>query len=205
MLAAVSRAREAGGAMPTDLLDLLGPPGWCSGCWPHDGEVAGGAGADSFFVISGSGRTMELGRSARPTMMMSASPGRGGGGRTQRGTGSSINDGPLASLVVLTRARRGGAIERGDESDPLEPAGRGGGCWPNEGEVDVAAVADFSFLGIGRGRTMELGRRRGANDADVGFAWSGRRRASAASHGVIDNRSPNSAALTLPLTGVWIQ
>ena len=26
--------------MPTD---LLGPPGWCSGCWPHDGEVAGGA------------------------------------------------------------------------------------------------------------------------------------------------------------------
>jgi hypothetical protein len=25
-------------------LDLLGPPGWCSGCWPHDGDVAGGAG-----------------------------------------------------------------------------------------------------------------------------------------------------------------
>jgi hypothetical protein len=21
--------------------DLLGPPGWCSGCWPHDGEVDG--------------------------------------------------------------------------------------------------------------------------------------------------------------------
>jgi hypothetical protein len=35
---------------------------------------------------------------------------------------------------------------------------------------------------------MELGRRRGANDADVGFAWSGRRRASAASHGVIGLR-----------------
>ena len=28
------------------LLDPLGPPGWCSGCWPHDGDVAGG---DSFF------------------------------------------------------------------------------------------------------------------------------------------------------------
>jgi hypothetical protein len=42
-----------GGAM---LLDLLGPPGRCSGCWPHDGEVAGGAVADSFLVISGSGR-----------------------------------------------------------------------------------------------------------------------------------------------------
>jgi hypothetical protein len=32
-----------GGAM---LLDRLGPPGRCSGCWPHDGEVAGGAVAD---------------------------------------------------------------------------------------------------------------------------------------------------------------
>jgi len=37
------------------LLDRLGPPGRCSGCWPHDGEVAGGAVADSSFVISGSG------------------------------------------------------------------------------------------------------------------------------------------------------
>jgi hypothetical protein len=47
--------------MPTDLLDLLGPPGWCSGCWPHDGEVAGGAVADSFFVKIRFGATMELG------------------------------------------------------------------------------------------------------------------------------------------------
>ena len=23
-------------------LDLLGPPGWCSGWWPHDGDVAAG-------------------------------------------------------------------------------------------------------------------------------------------------------------------
>jgi len=36
--------------MPTD---LLGPPGWCSGCWPHDGEVAGGAVAISFYLFSG--------------------------------------------------------------------------------------------------------------------------------------------------------
>ena len=44
-----SRARERlGGAMPTDLLDLLEPPGRRSGCWPHDGEVAGGAVASSF-------------------------------------------------------------------------------------------------------------------------------------------------------------
>src|SRR5450755_2238185 len=32
---------EHSGAAP---LDLLGPPGWCRGCWPHDGDVAGGAG-----------------------------------------------------------------------------------------------------------------------------------------------------------------
>ncbi len=44
-----ARARGLGGAMSTD---LLGPPGWCSGCWPHDGEVAGSAVADSTLVIS---------------------------------------------------------------------------------------------------------------------------------------------------------
>jgi hypothetical protein len=42
-----------GGAM---LLDLLGPPGRCSGCWPHDGEVAGGAVADSILVLPVRGR-----------------------------------------------------------------------------------------------------------------------------------------------------
>jgi len=51
-----------GGAM---LLDLLGPR---SGCWPHDGEVAGGAVADSTLVIFRFGATMELGRSERTTM-----------------------------------------------------------------------------------------------------------------------------------------
>ena len=63
-VATLTRAREAGGAMPTDLLDLLEPP-WCSGCWPHDGEVAGGAVADSFSRNCCShfrfGATMELG------------------------------------------------------------------------------------------------------------------------------------------------
>jgi hypothetical protein len=42
-----------GGAMATDLLE---PAGRCSGCWPHDGEVAGGAVADFVLVISGSRR-----------------------------------------------------------------------------------------------------------------------------------------------------
>src|SRR5450759_4481848 len=46
-------AEESGAAK---LLDLRGPPGRCSGCWPHDGEVAGGAVADFVLVISGSRR-----------------------------------------------------------------------------------------------------------------------------------------------------
>jgi hypothetical protein len=50
-----SHAREEPSAARC-LLDLLGPPGRRSGCWPHDGEVAGGAVADSTLVISGSGR-----------------------------------------------------------------------------------------------------------------------------------------------------
>jgi hypothetical protein len=41
-------AEESGAA---NLLDLLGPPGRRSGCWPHDGEVAGGAVADSTLAI----------------------------------------------------------------------------------------------------------------------------------------------------------
>ena len=47
------------------LLDLPGPR---SGCWPHDGEVAGGAVANSTLVIFRFGATMELGRSERTTM-----------------------------------------------------------------------------------------------------------------------------------------
>jgi hypothetical protein len=70
-----------------------------------------------------------------------------------------------------------------DATDPIEPPGRRCAC------------------------TMELGRDGaravGANDAEVDgaesvLAWSGRRRASAARYGVIDKRSRNSAALTLP-------
>src|SRR5271170_5967632 len=32
------------------LRDRLGPPGRCRGCWPHDGEVAGGAVAELRFI-----------------------------------------------------------------------------------------------------------------------------------------------------------
>ena len=46
--------------MPTDRLDLLGPPGRRRGCWPYDAEVAGSAVADFHFSDNGSGPTMEL-------------------------------------------------------------------------------------------------------------------------------------------------
>ena len=49
-----------GGAM---LLDLPGPR---SGYWPHDGEVAGGAVANSTLVIFRFGATMELRGRRRP-------------------------------------------------------------------------------------------------------------------------------------------
>src|ERR1035438_3529526 len=41
------RKMVSAGAM---LLDRLGPPGRCRGCWPHDGEVAGGAVAELRFI-----------------------------------------------------------------------------------------------------------------------------------------------------------
>ena len=47
-------------------LDLLGPPGRCSGWWPHDGDVA--AGGDFVLAIVRFRVTMELGRSERPTL-----------------------------------------------------------------------------------------------------------------------------------------
>jgi hypothetical protein len=109
-----TRAR-LGGAMPSD---LLGPPGRCSGCWPHDSMVRSPA-APSPILFSDFrfGATMELGRSGRSMMMMmmtsaSASGGDGGvAGRAQRGTGSSTTDRKICSTD------RGGAC--GD--------GRGGG------------------------------------------------------------------------------
>jgi hypothetical protein len=61
-----------------------------------DGEVAGGAVADFFFVIFRFGATMELGRSGRSMMMMTSASASGGDGgvagslsEVQRRTGSS--------------------------------------------------------------------------------------------------------------------
>ena len=84
-----TRAREASGAMPTDLLRPA------RAAWAADGEVDVAAVGDSFLRQCWIGATMELGRSGRPTMTMSAAPGRGGGVRSEVPTGPSINDGQI--------------------------------------------------------------------------------------------------------------
>ena len=59
------------------LLDRLGPPGRCSGCWPHDGEVAGGAVADLGLLISGSRRRPRRSAAAPALTPLSPIPARG--------------------------------------------------------------------------------------------------------------------------------
>ena len=93
-----SRAR-ARRRQQTDPLDLVEPPGRCSGCRPHDGEVAGGAGEISGLVnlVGGDDGAQAVGANDDRPMLMSASPGRGGGGRAQRATGSSTTDRKICS------------------------------------------------------------------------------------------------------------
>ena len=88
----------------------------------------------------------------------------------------------------LARARRAGRFQRAlTPTDLHRPARRRCGCWPTS-----TVLFSGSCCWQIRRRTLELGI--GA-DADVGFAWSGRRwcrrRSSAASYRVIDNRSEN--------------
>ena len=111
------------------------------------------------------------------------------------------------------RARRRRFQRALTPTDLHRPAGRRCGCWP---------TSTFLFRGICcsqiRRQTLALG----IGAADVGFAWSGRRwcrrRSSAASYRVIDNRSENrstvsgalSRALSAPrplrlgkISGIW--
>ena len=86
------------------------------------------------------------------------------------------------------RARGAGRFQRAlTPTDRHRPAGRRCGCWPTS-TVPFSGICCSQI----RRRTLALGI--GA-DADVGFAWSGRRwcrrRSSAASYRVIDNRSEN--------------
>jgi hypothetical protein len=108
-----------GGAMATDLLE---PAERCSGCWPHDGEVAGGAVADSTLVIFRVGATMELGRSGRP-MMMSA--GAGAARRTGSSTTIAKNSAALTWRATLSQiAFRRPGIRRQDGKNARATMGK---------------------------------------------------------------------------------
>ena len=88
----------------------------------------------------------------------------------------SLSLGAWVPSAAPDHARAGGHGAR-DQSDPLEPTGRRGGGWPNDGEVDVGGCRRFrltidiagrtsrvlllSLIPRGnpvRGRTLELGR-----------------------------------------------
>ena len=120
------------------LLDLLGPPGRRSGCWPHDGEVAGAAVADSTLVISGSGRW------PRRSQV-----------RGQLRHDPIATAAALTAIAALTRAREAAPIPAScaEQTDRLEPPGRRCGCW---------STSPFLFSGlllaVWFGATMELGR-----------------------------------------------
>ena len=86
------------------------------------------------------------------------------------------------------RARGAGRFQRAlTPTDLHRPVGRRCGCWPTS-TVLFSGICCWQI----RRQTLALGI--GA-DADVGFAWSGRRwcrrRSRAASYRVIDNRSEN--------------
>ena len=197
-------------------------------------------------------RTMALGRSAPMLTSASPGRGGGdgaGAGRAQRATGSSptIANSAAPTVVALSLARsalrscgsersaefgsvdhnvcgharaRGGAdsSDVGQQTDLLDllgPAGRRCGCWPT-------STVLFSGIVVGRSAADDGARAIGA-DADVGFAWSGRRRwcrrrSSAASYRVIANdrkfrstdsggalpRSLSAAELRLgKISGIW--
>src|SRR5450631_3028279 len=89
------------------LLDRLGPPGRCSGCWPHDGEVAGGAVADLGLLISGPrvthcphpyAREGADGQAVVCPLLRGRSPTRGVAPKQHRAPA-------LAIVLTLTRAR----------------------------------------------------------------------------------------------------
>ena len=99
--------------------DLLGPPGRRSGCWPHDGEVAGGAIlflADCCSQIRGD----DGARAVRP-MMTSASPVECSEvpGHRQRLPNSAVLT--VGALAFACAARCGRCSERSAEFGSVDP------------------------------------------------------------------------------------
>ena len=140
-----------GGAM---LLDLLGPR---SDRWSHDGEVAGGAVANSTLVIFRFGATMELGRSRRSIM-------RPGGAGELRGIAKQA---ALKDQRYRPAATRSGRL--GD--DGARPRGAG----ELRGHRQQAALKDQRF----RGRVPPLYPLTRAHEVDIATRW-GRHQAAVA-------------------------
>ncbi len=141
-------------------LDLLGPPGWCSGCWPHDGDVAGGAG----FLLSdipvrgrrwssGDRSDRRCGRcgatgSTAPTALIES--------RVDWAAACSLSD--ISGLARWCSLSLGGWSPGSGAAhlDLLGPPGWCSGCWPHDG--DVAGGAGFLLSDIPvRGRRWSSG------------------------------------------------
>ena len=105
------------------------------------------------------------------------------------GSERSAEFGSVYRFTLPSRARaKGRRFQRAlTPTDLHRPARRRCGCWPT-------STVLFSGIVVGRFGGGRWSSAIGA-DADVGFAWSGRRwcrrRSSAASYRVIDNRSEN--------------
>ena len=103
-------------------------------------------------------------------------------------------DGPARQSVFVRDTRADGGAVRVDR---LDVGSRYGGlrvC----GAAAFGRRRRFPFYQLGIGATMELGRSGRPmmpHDADIGFAWSGRRRSSAAGYGVDMRNAPIATAL----------
>jgi hypothetical protein len=111
-----------------------------------------------------------------------------------RGSERSAESGRVIHSRCLQRARerRAGRCRRISSTGASRPG--------RQMVRSTSRPSPIPFYALRIGATMELGWSRRptmTHDDDVGFAWSA---ASAASYGVIDQRQPNSAALTW---GAW--
>jgi len=128
------------------LLDRIGPPG----CWPHDGEVAGGAVADLVLLISGPrvnlnyhpyARAGADGQAVVCPLLRGSSPPRGVAPKQHRGLRRAFSPWVPKNLARRNMASAGAML-----LDRLGPPGRGRGWRQHDGEVAGGAVADLGLL-----------------------------------------------------------
>src|SRR5580704_1002978 len=170
--------------MPTDLLDLLGPPGWCSGCWrtmvrspaaPSPVRFSG-----LLFADSGADD------GARAVGATDDDVGFAWSARWRRRDlrGRSINDGKFSSTdmvsVTHTRcphARANGWAARCRPTCSTCSGHLGGAAAAGRTMVRSPAAPSpvrFSGLLFADSGADDGARAVGATDDDVGFAWSAR-------------------------------